>query len=76
MDLVLIRLVNMSFNEIFPYPRCRYKGLTCGAGFNQIDGHGFQRDIPNPHSIHTEATSGFSFNQIGEHEFQRDIPSL
>ena len=38
-DLVLIRLVDMGFSEMFSYPHC--KGPTCGSGLNQTGGHGF-----------------------------------
>ena len=33
-DLVLIRLVDISFNDLFSDPHCRYTGPTGGFGFN------------------------------------------
>ena len=39
MDLVLIRLVDMSINTMFSDPLCRYTGPKGGSGFNQIGGH-------------------------------------
>ena len=36
MDLVLIRLEDMSFNGMFSDLYCRYRGPTAGSGFNQI----------------------------------------
>ena len=45
MNLVLIRLVDMGFSGLFSDPHCRYLGPTCGFGFNQIGGHGFQWDV-------------------------------
>ena len=41
MELVLIRLVDMSSKVMFSDPHSRYTGPTGGAGFNQIGGHGF-----------------------------------
>ena len=41
MDLILIRLVDMSFQGMFSDPHCRYAGPTGGSGFNQIGGHEF-----------------------------------
>ena len=34
--LVLIRLVDITFSEMFSDPHCRYPGSTVGTGFNQI----------------------------------------
>ena len=39
MDLVLIRLVDISINELIPDHHCRYTGSSDGSGFNQIGGH-------------------------------------
>ena len=41
LELVLIKLVNMSLNTVFLYPHSRYIEPTGGAGacFNQIGGH-------------------------------------
>ena len=36
MDLVLIKLEDMIFNEMFSDPHFRYSVPTCGFGFNQI----------------------------------------
>ena len=44
-NLVLIRLMDMGFNEMFSYPHCRYTGPTGKSGFNQVGGHGFQWDV-------------------------------
>ena len=45
MELVLVRLVAMSFNTVFSDPHCRYIGSTDGAGFSQIGGHEFQHSV-------------------------------
>ena len=45
LDLVLIRLEDMSFNVMFSDLYCRYSGPTCGFGFNQIGGHELQWDV-------------------------------
>ena len=45
MELVLIILVDMSHNTVFPYPHCRYIEPTGGAGFNQIGGHESQHSV-------------------------------
>ena len=45
MDLVLIRLVDMSFHGMFSDRHCRYTGPTGGSGFNQISGHEFPGDV-------------------------------
>ena len=42
LDLVLIRLGDMSFNGMFSDLYCRYTGPEGGSGFNQIGGHDFQ----------------------------------
>ena len=41
-NLVLIRLVDMGFNEMFSYPHYRYTVPTGKSGINQVGGHGFQ----------------------------------
>ena len=41
-DNILIRLMDMSFNEMFSDPHSRYIGPTGGYHFNQIGGHEFQ----------------------------------
>ena len=45
MDLGLIRLVDMDFEGMFIYLHYRYTGPIGGSGFNQIGGHGFQRNV-------------------------------
>ena len=43
--LVLNRLLDITFSEMFSDPLCRYTGYTVGTGFNQIVGHEFQWDV-------------------------------
>ena len=45
LDLVLIRLEDMSFNGMFSDPHFRYTGPEGGSGFNQIGGHELQCDV-------------------------------
>ena len=45
MELVLIRLVDMSFNRMFSDPHYKYTWPTYGSGFNLIGGHEFQQDV-------------------------------
>ena len=40
--VMLIRLVDMGFSEMFSDPHCGYTGPTGGSYVNQIGGHGFQ----------------------------------
>ena len=44
-DLILIRLVDMSFQGMFSDPHYRYAGPTGGSDFNQIGGHEFPGDV-------------------------------
>ena len=37
MDLVVFRLVDMGFNEMFSDPHCTYTRPTGGSGFIQIE---------------------------------------
>ena len=43
--MVLIRLVDMSHNVVFPDPHCRYGEPTDEDGFNQIGGHESQCSV-------------------------------
>ena len=46
MELVLVRLVDMSFNTVFSDLHCRYIiGSTGAADFSQIGGHEFQHSV-------------------------------
>ena len=45
MDLVLIKLLDMTFNKMFSDLFCWSIGHTGGSGFNQIAGHDFQQDV-------------------------------
>ena len=44
-ELILIRLVDMSLRTVFTDSHFRYIGLTGGADFNQIDGHESQNSV-------------------------------
>ena len=44
-DLVLIRVIEMSFNVMLPDPHCKYTRPTGGSDFNQSDRHEFQCDV-------------------------------
>ena len=41
-DLILIKLMDMGYNEIFSDPHCSYILPTGGSGVNHIGGHAFQ----------------------------------
>ena len=43
--MVLIRLVDISHNAMFPDPHCRYGEATGEDGFNQIGGHKSQCNV-------------------------------
>ena len=43
--VVLIRLVDMSHNAVFPDPHCRFIEPTREDGFNQIGGHESQCSV-------------------------------
>ena len=42
MNLVLIILLNISFNRVFLHPHCKYTRPIGGSGFNHLDGREFQ----------------------------------
>ena len=64
MDLVLIRLVDMSFNEMFSNPHCRHTRPTCGSGLIMLIYMSFKEMFSNPHCRHTRHTCGSGLNQI------------
>ena len=44
-DLILIRLMDMSFSVMFSDPHCRYTMPSGRSHVDQIGGHGFQWDV-------------------------------
>ena len=44
-NLVLIRLVDITFSRVFSDPHCGYTQLEGGYGFNHISGHDFLKGV-------------------------------
>ena len=68
MDVVLIRLVNMSQLD------CSHT-LTGGptGGSTRLEGMGFKRMFLHPHCRFIGFTGGSGFIKINRHEFQQDV---
>ena len=45
MDMILLKILDMGFNEMFLDHHFKYTGPTCGSSSNKTVGHGFQRDV-------------------------------
>ena len=70
MDLVLIRLVDMGFNEMFSDPHCRYTGLHVDLVLIRLVDMDFSEMFSYPHCKNTGPTGGSGLNQTGGHGFQ------
>ena len=65
MDLVLIRLVDMSFNGMFSDLTAGIQGLLLDVVLIKLVDISFNEMFSDPH----RARGGSGFNQIGGHEF-------
>ena len=69
-DLVLIKLVDMSINGVFSYSHCRYtQGLQVDLVLIKLVDMSFNGVFLDSHCRYTGPTGGSSFNQTGGHEF-------
>ena len=74
MDLVLIKLVDMSFNGMFSDPHCMYTGLQVDLFLIKLVDMSIKGMFSDLHSMYTDRPIGGSgFNQVGGHEYQGDV---
>ena len=58
---------------MFPYPHCRYRGPTDGAGLIKLKDRSHNSVFPYPHCRYRGPTDGAGFNQIERHESQYSV---